>query len=224
MKKFAKIFVLPALVLCAVLGLTACNNNEDPVAVKRIDLTQNVKTDYLLNEEFDAMNSKLVVTLNNGNTTEISITSDMIKNFDTTTVGEKHLTIKYETKSLNLSYRVDSFVMGKFVCKRDLLHYNDGTPDVEIPGHATFGTWEFAKNGQFVMTLIGADEVNLPVISRWTYERNNIIKFLDMDNDLFNDNEVTITVINTTTIQLIAIPKDKQSNIDYLMSLYELEK
>ena len=54
---------------------------------------------YVLNEEFT--NGLLSVVYTSGKTEEIELTLDMIKGFDTSTVGKKTLTITYEGKTTN---------------------------------------------------------------------------------------------------------------------------
>lgn len=108
MKKTINVFAKLALaIICfaGVLLVAGCNEKE----LVNIGLSANIKTQYLLNENIDLNGAKLVLTYSDDSQNELVISSDMITVFDTTTIGERALTITYKGKQINVDYVVLDF-------------------------------------------------------------------------------------------------------------------
>ncbi len=75
----------------------------DSIAVK----TEPTKTTYKKGEELDLTGLKIEATKNNGSKEEITVTTDMVTGFDSTTIGEQTLTITYNGKTTTFTVTVE---------------------------------------------------------------------------------------------------------------------
>ena len=64
------------------------------------------QTNYYTHSTLNVDGGTLVIVLENGATEEVTLTSDMISNFDTSSPGEKTLTITHRSFSLDIDYTV----------------------------------------------------------------------------------------------------------------------
>lgn len=105
MKKIAKIllmFVLTVSCFASVVAFAGCKEK----TIENIGLSNEIKTEYQLNEKLDLLGAKLVLTFSDNTQNEIIITTNMVSGFDTTTVGLKTLKITYRTKEITVDYVV----------------------------------------------------------------------------------------------------------------------
>ena len=118
MKKFNKIFIslvlvlvlsLPVLSGCSLLDIFNQNNSN----ISSIDVVGEIKTEYMVGENFEARGAKVKVTYKDGNSLEIPLDRSMT-DFDSSTVGNKFLEVTYSGKVKNLYYYVNTFKLGKF--------------------------------------------------------------------------------------------------------------
>lgn len=104
MKKFQKLLLVIAL--CAIVSLpvalTGCFGGADT----SIALLKSFKTAYFQTEELDVTDGMIEYLDKDGNLNDVQITEDMISGFNTTTVGNKILTISYQGEVLKIGYTV----------------------------------------------------------------------------------------------------------------------
>ena len=103
MKRFSKALCLALVVFSVVMMFGGCSNTTRLV---NIDLSTPRKTYYKLNEALDLGTSKLVLTYSDDSQQTISITTSMISGFDSSTCGNKTMTITYKDKSKKVDYVV----------------------------------------------------------------------------------------------------------------------
>lgn len=195
MKKLGKLFLSLALVLVMVvpmLTMTGCDlsdlfgGNKDKdgdKTISRIELTDDVKTEYMLNDDFDRQNAQLRVVYSDESDKEVNIVSTMISGFDTTVYGNnKTMTITYAEKTIEVKYNVKMpFELGKY-----LMLNEEGTSyySFEYNSINIFTCIEFADNGvlyiytsdmqgnKLTSTQIG--QISLDVEGTWVYSQGKI--------------------------------------------------
>ena len=146
---FALVFVLalPLLAGCNLADLfgNGQNNSLTNKSLFAIDVEGNIKTEYLLNESFDANGAKLKLIYDDNSSIELSLDKTMT-NFDSTTVGQKDLTVTYQDKTKVLEYRVDAFKFGVYRQKVEFFGSN-GLPVETLNYDDVKMSYEFNKNG-----------------------------------------------------------------------------
>ena len=155
MKKF-RLFITLALVFVLALPLFAgCdladlfgngqNNSSANKNLFAIDVVGNIKTEYVLNESFDANGAKLKLIYDDNSSIELSLDKTMT-NFDSTTVGKKDLTVTYQDKTKVLEYRVDAFKFGVYRQKVEYIG-SSGLPVETLNYDSVKIAYAFNKNG-----------------------------------------------------------------------------
>ena len=99
-------------VLCFTLLLplltVGCNNatppSEDQTVLTSISLSGNYKTEYYINESLDV--TGLIVTANYSDNSSKQVEDYTLSDFDSSTVGEKQITVTYQTKTASFSVTV----------------------------------------------------------------------------------------------------------------------
>ena len=105
-KKIISSILLCFLLVCPV-ALTACKNKgnpDNPITAIAIDGT--IKTEFYLGEKLNIEGLKLTVTFKDTSTTTVTLTNDMVKDFDTTTLGSKTFSVTYGGKTITHNYTV----------------------------------------------------------------------------------------------------------------------
>lgn len=103
MKRFSKALCLALVVFSVVMMFGGCSNTTRLV---NIDLNTPRKTYYKLNEALDLETTKLVLMYSDNTQQTISITASMVSGFDSSTCGNKTMTITYKGKSKKADYVV----------------------------------------------------------------------------------------------------------------------
>ena len=132
LKKISSIFFAILLITCPFL-LTSCKKNKNPgngdgggtvtppAEVSSIEIEGTLKDTYFVGDELELTELKVKVTMSDGTTKEITLTSEMVSGFDTTTVGDdKTLTITYEGKTTTASYDVVEPAVTSIALKTEL--------------------------------------------------------------------------------------------------------
>lgn len=126
-KKLAKSILMVMLLVCS-FTFVACgdkNNNDNASnngglagkAIEKIELMTELDNSFFVGDSLDLTEAKIKVTYENKTTEEIVITSEMIAGFDTSTAGEKTLTVTYEGKTINVPYSVAAVVATSIAIK-----------------------------------------------------------------------------------------------------------
>ena len=195
MKKFNKIFLSLALVLilampilagCSLSDLFGGSTNKE---VETIEIVGTIKTQYLVNEEFDNNGAKLLVTFTDETTKELSLTKSMT-NFNSSAVGSKTLTITYNNKTTTASYRVDRIKL-------------DVNYTYRYEGYLSNYSLENEQENQNFYLKFKSDNTALMVTSSqleytWQYDADNNIVI----SSIVNDSQYTVVVTSANIIRI----------------------
>jgi hypothetical protein len=92
------------------LGLTGCGGGSDPdkqgKTVTSITVTTPTKTEYALYETLDLIGMKVTVVYKDGSTGTVTITAENISGFDSSTAGNKTVTVSYGGKTASFTVKV----------------------------------------------------------------------------------------------------------------------
>ena len=128
MKKFLSLIIIG--IICTVL-LTACANKNEPLTKKELELSGSIVTEsnVLKDSSFpEDLTVKIVYT--NGKKSEaVTVTSNMVTGFDTSTEGRKTAVISYEGLKTSFNYRVYT--------SQTQLYFYDGSGTEENPYQIT---------------------------------------------------------------------------------------
>lgn len=117
-KKIAKSILLSLLVMCSFTFIS-CDKKEnkggsegsfDGKSVTSIELLTDIKDEYFVGDTLDITEATIKVTYTNHTTEDIIITNEMVSGFDTTTAGEKNITITFGEKTITVPYTVTDVV------------------------------------------------------------------------------------------------------------------
>lgn len=104
---------LALIVMPCVLFLAGCGEEE-----QKLQLVQYFKTSYNLKEELDVSSGVLSYTDEEGNKVFLSVSADMISDFDSETAGEKTMILTYKDETISIKYNVANFELGTYVAKK----------------------------------------------------------------------------------------------------------
>jgi len=103
MKNKRNLFIAFVLTLCCgVMVLAGCSKNVKPT----LKLIDEFKTTYYVSKDLDVTDGTLEYKNKKGKKEPITITVDMVEGFDSTSVGNKTLTITYENLEITVDYVV----------------------------------------------------------------------------------------------------------------------
>lgn len=184
MKKINKIFLSLALVLILVIPMFAgCSlsdlfgdnsvkvNNEGKT-IASIEIKGNIKTEYYAYEAIDFNGAELKVNYEDNTASFVSLKSSMVSGFDTTTFGEKQMTITYNNNTCDLSYEV-KFKLGRYKGVSSQLFQNNSLMQQHFYDNPIYYV-EFVENGKYYDYLDGQrqeaiDSDNNGRQCTWTY-------------------------------------------------------
>lgn len=98
------------LMLCPFI-LSACGDKdpEDTTpTITKIEVVGEFKTTYFVGESLSIDDLEIKITKSDDSTSNVTLTSEMISGFDSTTAGEKTLTVTYDGKTTTVNYTVVS--------------------------------------------------------------------------------------------------------------------
>lgn len=106
-KKFLLTLVVSLILLFGGVMLAACGG-EDEKTVAKVEIGSTpTKTEYLVDEAFDISGGSFTVTYEDGNSVTVAMTAEMCGEADTSTCGEKQVTVTYaEGYSVQVKYTV----------------------------------------------------------------------------------------------------------------------
>ena len=209
MKKVNKVFL--SLVLVFVLAmplLTGCslfgNSNKTLVG---IELTGNIKTEYLLNENIDFNGQKLRLIYDDNSRVTLNLDESMVSGFSTTTKGNKTMTIEYNEYQKTINYSVNLFKMGRYT--NSSTDYYNGNTVVYTQNWGSLQYLELSSN----FTIVGGFvETNSEAFrGTWQYLSNQKIKIV-LDN---NGGEREFNIVNTQLLQIETIYSGEISGHSY---------
>ncbi len=153
MKKITKILLMFVLIISCFAGVVAfAGCKENSKTITNIGLSKEIKTEYKLNEKLDLLDAKLVVTFNDATQSVLIITNDMISGFDTTTAGQKTLTITYQAKEIKVDYVVKED-FNTIMSKTTLNLLNADKFEAKMQRYDVNKSWydyvSYVKNGQY---------------------------------------------------------------------------
>lgn len=106
LKKIITSILLCFLLVCP-MALTACKDKGDPSkTISTIAINGTIKNEFYIGEQLNIEGLKLKITYKDNSTTEITLTNEMIAGFDTSSTGNKSITVSYGGKQLSISYTV----------------------------------------------------------------------------------------------------------------------
>ena len=209
MKKITKILLMFVLIISCFAGVVAfAGCKENSKTITNIGLSKEIKTEYKLNEKLDLLDAKLVVTFNDATQSVLIITNDMISGFDTTTTGQKTLTITYQTKEIKVDYVVKedfNTIMSKTA--KNLLYaykFEANMQKYDTWSDQWYNSVEYVKNGRYFKK--GRDIYDLVNEKCYDYSTRKVIS-TNLDKHqiydgairfiFFIDKDTTFTEIST---------------------------
>ena len=103
MKKFAKIFTMIAICFVCAFGFVACGKNPIVSAVVK---SGTLATAVVKGEQIDTSKVEVVLTYKDKTTKEVTAADLKFSDVDTSTTGEKDLTITYEKENYSFVVKV----------------------------------------------------------------------------------------------------------------------
>ena len=101
-KKFSLVLPIIAILAFVMLALAGCNDTPTGLTWK----TQFEKSTYYIGETLDVSGGVVNYTDDEGNLIEKEVVPSDVTNFDTTSFGEKEMTVTVDDKTLDFSYTV----------------------------------------------------------------------------------------------------------------------
>ncbi len=120
MKKFAKIFAMIAVCFVCVLGFTACGKPKDNPIVSAV-VKSGLETTVEKDTQLETSNVVVTVTYKDKTTKDVSATDLEFSSVDTTTVGEKTMTITFKDYSFDVTITVIDSTIVSAVVKSGLI-------------------------------------------------------------------------------------------------------
>ena len=194
MKKINKIFLCLALVVvlsvpmiagCSLTDLFGGNKKQ----IATIEVVGTIKTEYLVDEEFDSNGAKVRIVYDDDSTKEIILTKSMT-NFNSSTTGKKTLVIKYQDFTTSKQYRVDKIKLGKFTYryegKLSEYSYNKESENIKL-------YFNFKKDGTCILKGYSSTEEYL-----WSY---NSAGNITITSEVSNVN-AEIKIVSSTIVRI----------------------
>lgn len=103
-KQISSIFIAFLLIICPFF-FTACGDGGDPT-ISSIEIIGDVKTTYYVGEELNIEGLQVKIIKSDDSSSTITLTSDMVSGFDSSTAGTKTLTVTYNEKTATVEYIV----------------------------------------------------------------------------------------------------------------------
>ena len=232
MKKSTKILTFTVAFIC-IIGLCAVlffNFGQKPT-LESIGIKGSIQTQYTINEELNLNDAKLILTYSDDTQKEIDITSNMITGFDTTTVGNKTLTITYNGKTAKVNYVVSELLVSAISIKSSfstdyligenldisggelLVTYSNGSTKVISIDSSMITNFNTSTIGQKQLTLTyKSKEIKIKYTVHIKYGEYYLQKDSSgSEYEYLNTNGLII--INDDFTGMVISPKDRNSSI-----------
>ena len=215
MNKLTKIMtsiVLAFGLFACVFSFAGCQGNEKELI--NIGLSKEIKTEYAINEKIDLNDAKLVLTYNDDSQKEITISYDMITGFDTTTVGEKTLTISYNEKEIKVAYKVYIKDFDTIMNNVSINFLNESKfylkAQENVDNEWRDALYDYVKNGKYLKFINKENEVIYDLINHKSYYNNEV-----------KDSDFKLTDIEWySTINLSNV--SQKTSVDFVNNEYKL--
>jgi hypothetical protein len=146
-----------------------------------ISIRGNVKTDYKPNEDIDFLSAQLQLNYSDNSEECISLSNSMVKDFDSSTCGDKSYEITYLDKTLTVKYSVNSISFGKGYILTDNYKFKSGNL-VSTEANVLTECYEFDKNGVGVVYQIQNND--FVALDDFTWKYDSTIKLtITKDSD-----------------------------------------
>ena len=219
MKKLTKILSFAIAFVCFSLCFAGCSFNlgQKPT-LESIDIKGSIQTEYAINERLNLNGAKLILTYSNDSQKELDVTASMVSGFDTTTAGNKTLTITYKEKTARVDYIVkNEYLIGnkRLKCGE---YYQQEEYTIEQDGSITLKTSYVYSNTLMRLTLNNNFEgkflqrystdtpiKEFPII--WEIQDNKIVLTYTGNGSSINlsiTSDGTLRLENETTIDIFA--------------------
>lgn len=166
LKKFSSLmFALLLMISCPFL-LTACKKDKDKGSgggggddtpstptIESIEVLGEIKDTYFVGDELDITGIQVKITKSDDSTETIDLVAEMISGFDTTTAGEKTLTVTYEEETATVVYYVVEPKVSSIAVKEGTLktNYFVGDP-IALATAKLVVTYENSKTEEVAIT------------------------------------------------------------------------
>lgn len=215
MKKLTKIMtsiVLAFGLFACVFSFAGCQGNEKELI--NIGLSKEIKTEYAINEKIDLNDAKLVLTYNDDSQKEMTISNDMITGFDTTTVGEKTLTISYNAKEIKVAYKVYIKDFDTIMNNVSINFLNESKfylkAQENVENEWRDSLYDYVKNGRYLKLINGEIEVIYDLINHKSYYKNEV-----KDSDMKLTDISYYSIINQSSVL-------QKTSVDFVNNEYRL--
>lgn len=154
--------------------------------VKKIELLTDIKTNYYVGDSMESTEIKIKVTYENQTSEEITITKDMISGFDTSTAGNKKITITYKEKSVEASYTVTAVKATKFAVNQTLkaTYYTGDEFEQNITLSVTYNNGTIKNSIPLESSMISGFDTSEPGDKKFTITIENISREFDYSVEL----------------------------------------
>lgn len=154
--------------------------------VEKIELLTDLKTNYFVGDSMESTEIKIKVTYENQTSEEITITKDMISGFDTSTAGNKKITVTYKEKSVEASYTVTAVQATEFTVNKTLksTYYTGDEFEPNITLSVTYNNSTSRNNIPLESSMISGFDTNEPGNKKFTITIENISKEFDYSVEL----------------------------------------
>lgn len=218
-KKLLAVLGVISLVLLSTFLLVGCN--EEPSTQEPIlSLKTSFQTEYEIGEELNILGGQLLYTDENGKETTVDIEESFVTGFDSSTLGEKTMTVTYLGKSINVDYVINpeyanyneyyqaaddwgTYHYINFTNDGKIQYINNIEPEIDTDLAIPFSvTSKSVQEGQW---LVEAEIDNAPSDSGYTAKLKIIIE---------NSSNLSVTLISDTDIEVLTLNFTNMNNVE----------
>ena len=206
-KKFLARFLVILILVCPIC-LTACGKKETTPTktLESISSEMILKTNYFVGDTLVLDDYKITLNYSDKSTKEVSVTADMVSGFDTTTAGEKTMTITHSKKTMEIAYTVVEPKVTSISIKTPFTktNYFEGE-DLDVTGAVITATYE---NGKIEDVDVTADMVS---------DFDNTASAEDKTMTITYGGKTTTATYHITAIVVTSIKVSSDFDYDYFV-------
>ena len=198
----ASVLIVVVVGVLVAVFLGVFNRKVEP----KILFSEEFKLSYYEGETLDVSGGKLLFTQENGEIVEVVITEDMITGFDTTTPGEKQLTITFNDATMVVTYTVLASLEDLTLVSFPKTTYYD-RQQLDLAGATLMYT---ANNGDILYVPLTEDMVTGFDTSRIRYDTHDGVEVNRVATIEYNGCQTTFnyTVVHTNAIRQELTPEE----------------
>lgn len=148
----------------------------------KAELAASPKTEYFVDEKLDVTGGELVITYDDGSTSKIALTEDMISGFDTSVAGTVRITVTYkglktvysitvtELQQFTLTFDANGGNLSEAASKTITANTAYGTLPTPVREGYRFDGWYTAAEGGNAVTAETICSGNATIYAHWTKE------------------------------------------------------